>query len=199
VDDAEPALFDPPDQINTPSDNPPAGGRGLTSETYRRTVMADIKVTDIAELRHSALRYFDDSGFGEEMLDDEILGTNHRAEIAASDAVALSWVIAPTEDLWDLLRAGAVRVIDSDVEIDQSNPGHYRAIWTVTIYLRDADRLRQIALATASHDAERLAEIKASLAAAWNAASPPEQTLRRVDGITWTLGSVDVDQVFSQA
>jgi hypothetical protein len=194
VDDAEPALFDAPAPAGPPAD-PPAGGRGQTGETYRRTVVADIKVTNVAELRDSALRYFDDSGIGEEMLDDEILGTNHRKEIAAGDAVALSWVIAPTEDLWDLLRAGAVRIIDSDVEIDQSNPDYYRATWEVTIKLRDADRFRAYARTAAGPGSAAAADADRSLAAAWEAAVPPDQPLRRVDGISWTCGSVTVEQV----
>lgn len=194
MDDAEPALFDAPAPAGRPAD-PPAGGRGLTGETYRRTVTADIKVTDIAALRDSALRHFDDSGFGAEMLDDEVLGTNHRAEIAASDAVALSWVIAPAEDLGDLLRAGAVRVIDRAVEIDQSNPDYFRATWEVTIKLRDADRFRAYARAAAGPGSEAAAEADRSLAAGWEAAVPPDQPLRRIGGISWTLGSVTVEQV----
>lgn len=194
MDDAEPALFALPAPTGQPVYPPAESGRGLTGETYRRTVVADIKVTDVIGLRDSALRYFDDSGFGEDMLDEEILGTDHRAEIAASDAVALSWVLAPTEDLWDLLDAGAVRLIDSDVEIDQSHPDVYRASWQVTIKLRDADRFREYA--RGAPGAKATARIDRSIAGAWTAAVPPDQPLRRVGGISWTLGSVTVEQVF---
>lgn len=167
------------------------GGRQDAGELYRRTVVAKVQVTDLVELRDAALRHYDDAGYADEDVIDDDLGTGARDEIAASDATALSWIIEPTAGLWDVIDVGAMKVMDSSVEVDQSRPDYFLATWEVTIRLLDEKRLRQRAVAASPASADS----QHSLAAEWNAAAPPDLPLREIDGITWTLESVTVEHV----
>ncbi|MDN5747037.1 MAG: hypothetical protein L0H64_00650 [Pseudonocardia sp.] len=183
----QPGLFDLPPPPTPPS--APRSGRGHTRETWPRTVTA----VDRRALRDEALRRLEDGIVIGEFADDDPDLTDPREDVAQSCAAAVQWCLEPTEGLWPLLEAGAVRIDQVELAATDEEPGRVRASWTVTVRITDAHAARELArtVCPAGDDAAR-AEIDAGFAAAWNRAADPHAPMHRIPGIRWTPDDVDV-------
>jgi hypothetical protein len=194
-----PALFDLPEPALAPATDHQTGP-GRARETYRRTVIVDVRIVRPTAFRQAALATLDDSAtidLGPSDDDPDVL--DPREEIRESDRAALTWVIDPAQGLWYLVEAGALQLIDVAIEAEDLSPGHCRTTWSTTIKLRDVPTLRDHALTTRPpDDATARAAIERSLATAWNLAADPYAPIRQVPGITWTARSASVEQIYAR-
>ena len=203
-----PALFDLPEPVPGSTDR--RIGRGRARETYRRTVTADVWIERPEELRQAALNAFEtgivaefDSAEHEDEVkpagDDEHVVDDPRADIATSDASALSWMIEPTTGHWELPNEDAFQLVGGSVTVEPGEDGRCRAAWSAVIKLRDARAFRKSALAKCpAGDTAAREEADKSLAAAWNLLVDPYGPIRDVSGIVWKPGSVSVEQVLAR-
>jgi hypothetical protein len=132
--------------------------------------VVDVAVLDAAALRAEALRTLDraitisEGGAFDE--DDDLLTPEE--EIATGVAAALQWCVEPTDGMWPLVEAGAVRVDAIDLVAEERGPSQVRASWTVTIKITYGAAVRKLALgACPVTDQAARAEIETSFAAAW--------------------------------
>jgi hypothetical protein len=141
------------------------------------------------------LRVFDDSPtivVGEVDPDDD--APDPREGIASDWGAALGWLLDPTLDLRPLAEAGAFRLLGVKTDLSDQTADRCRLTWTVTAKLVDVAALRDVAAgACPEGDNGARAEIRESLAAAWQWAAEPYAPLRRVPGIVWTPVEVTVE------
>lgn len=198
--DDQPGLFDlaEPEQPAPPART----ARGRARERFARRVVVDAVVVDAAVLRAEALRLLDQAiTISEGALDDEdddLLTPEE--EIATSVAAALQWCVEPTEGMWPLLEAGAVRIDSIDLAAEERGPRRVRVSWGVTVKIMDVAEMRELALAAcpATDPAARVA-IEESFAAAWQWAADPCAPMAGIPGVTWTCVEVAVEQVFARS
>jgi hypothetical protein len=198
--DDEPGVFDLPEP-ERPA--PPAHtARGRARERFARRVVVDVAVLDAAALRAEALRTLDraitisEGGAFDE--DDDLLTPEE--EIATGVAAALQWCVEPTDGMWPLVEAGAVRVDAIDLVAEERGPLQVRASWTVTIKITDGGAVRELALgACPVTDQAARAEIETSFAAAWQWAADPSAPMTGIPGVTWTCIEVAVEQVLARS
>jgi hypothetical protein len=191
-------LFDLPDPVPP---RPTRSGRGRARETFARTVVADVSVHDACALCAEASRGLDHSfviGEAADAEDDDLLDL--REEISASPAAAVQWCLEPTMGMGPLLESGAVRIDMIDLSAEEKSAGLVRVAWTVTVKIRDAAAVRELALtACPAADVATHAEIEQSFAAAWHWAADPHAPLAAIPGVTWTSVEVTVEQVLARA
>jgi hypothetical protein len=190
----QPGLFDLPRPPTPPA--VPRSERGRTRETWSRVVTTDVTVVDRHLLRDEALRRLEGGIVIGEFADNDPYLADPREDVAQSCAAAVQWCLEPTEGLWPLLEAGAVRIDQVQLTATDEEPGRVRASWTVTVRITDADAARELArsVCPAGEDAAR-AEIDAGFAAAWNRAADPHAPMYPIPGISWTPAGVDVKRL----
>jgi hypothetical protein len=157
--DHRPGLFDLPEQ--DPSPIPLRSARGRARETFARTVVADVTVWDAAALRARALRALERAiAIGDAVDDADADRLDPEEEIVTSSAAALQWCLEPTDGMWRLLESAAVRLDDITLSIEERGVRTVRTSWTVTVKIRDAAAVREVALeACPATDAGPRAEI----------------------------------------
>jgi hypothetical protein len=165
--------------------------------------VVDVAVVDAAVLRAEALRILDEAitisegALDDDDDDDDLLSPEE--EITESVAAAVQWCVEPTEGLWPLVEAGAVRIDAIELRAEELGPSQVRVSWTVTVKISDVEAVRALARA-ACPDTEQVAraEIDAGFAAAWHWAADPCAPVADIPGATWTCVEVTVEQVLAR-
>jgi hypothetical protein len=191
-------MADQPGLFDLPAPDVPVAvsrvGRGRAREVYARTVVADVRVQRPAMLHVEALRSFDQSPtvvIGQLAANEA--APDSRESVATDWTAALGWLLDPVFDLWPLIEADAVRLLEVDVDLTGRSGDRCTVSWTVTVKLRDVGAFRDVALARCpDNEVGARAEIGQSLAAAWQWAAEPYAPLRTIPGIDWTPVQVDV-------
>jgi hypothetical protein len=191
-------MADQPGLFDLPAPDLPVAvsrvGRGRAREVYARTVVADVRVQRPAVLHIEALCSFDQSPtivIGQDDVDEE--APDSRESLATDWTAALGWLLDPVPDLWPLIEADAVRLLEVETDLTGRTGDRCVVSWTVTVKLRDVAAFRDVALARCPEgDAGVRAEIGQSLATAWQWAADPYTPLRTIPGIAWTPVQVDV-------
>jgi hypothetical protein len=194
----EPGLFELPDPVRPA--RPARTARGRARERFARRVVVDVAVVDVAVLRAEALRILDQGiTISEGALDDDDDLLSPEEEITASVAAAVQWCVEPTEGLWPLLEAGAVRIDAIELRAEELGPSQVRVSWTVTVKISDAEAVRELArVACPDTEQDARAEIDAGFAAAWHWAADPCTPVTDIPGVTWTCVEVAVEQVLAR-
>lgn len=152
--------------------------RGRARETWKRTVTVDIEVVREDTVRRTALRDLKRRPSVELQLGTD--APDPRAEIMEGSRGALQWLINPVRGLEELLGAGAVKLVEAGVTIEQLSERSSRATWFTTIKLADVAAVRRLA---AEH--RDSPEAAPPFAEAWNAAVDAYAPVRGLSGITW--------------
>lgn len=194
MDDPEPGLFEwfPDPDPQPPSQRPQ---RGRKRETWVLTATAEVSILDPAAV-DEAVAQAEASGL---MIgwsaDSEIEDPQPQkagAEPAARALDQLAWLIWPDDGQEALVDADAFRILSVESGVVGKSADLGTATWSVTVKLKNVDRLRNLATRAHPDEATLIAD---SLALAWQRATDPFAPLRSIPGITWRPKTVDIEHL----